>query len=140
MTVTGVRVGMAYAAANSSWEVHLYNAAGDELASCVVDDEDRALTATSGETELGFAATNLLPDVNYRVTVEATHASAVVALGGFDFESVASKVGYPEGARWQKTSRTDGGAWTEDESAVPHIALRVSAITVPSGSSGPRWL
>lgn len=69
------------------------------------------------------APVTLEKNTNYRLGIKATSASLYITLLQMTFVDAASRVGMPESARWQRTSRTGAGAWTEDALALPMCGL-----------------
>jgi hypothetical protein len=85
---------------------------------------------------------NLSPNTNYRLIAKpTTAASGDIYIPKWTFESTAALASLPEGDRWQYTSRTDAGAWSNDNVSISPMALHLSDITfiAGSGSGGSEW-
>ena len=133
MLCSGCTFQLSNVGANASMEMILYNAANDVLTSVVVDDEDK-LRGYGNRVNLYWTPVQLAAATSYRLVLKATHATAIVRPAGLVFESTGAKAnGLPEGTNWQKTQRTDAGAWSETALAVMHMALWISEITFANG-------
>ena len=135
MTVYGARV---YAAA-AGWgsaataDVLLYNAAGTALATGAIGDKD--YVDDSGTINVFFDAVTLSADTDYRLVIRPNvSTNGDIYVTKWSFESTAARSYPPEGARWQYTSRTDAGAWTDDNTAVCPFGLWVSDIDFSGGT------
>jgi hypothetical protein len=120
---------------NSDHRVRLYSAADAVLGTTPLIDA--SYVGTTGYYVYHFEEpVSLAADTNYRLAVlpAAAHAMSITVL---TFDAVASRRWWPEGERWQLSTRTDAGAWTETDTALPMMALILSEITLPDeGSPG----
>lgn len=125
--------------ANGAWDVCLYNSASSLIASWTCDDEDK-LGSVTGMHRAAWAEQTLAAG-DYYLTVKPT-STVDYDLVGLQFSSAALRAAsmVPEADSVVAVRRTDGGAWTEDDTAIPWMALLLSDITFGGGSSGPRWV
>jgi len=135
MVCYGARVGFNSALANASWEVRLYNAADAVIASMTIDDEDKALRDENWHDAF-WDEVSLTAEAVYRLTVRATHATAIIKPGRITFPDADSRDAMPEGPRWTGTERTDLGAWTDTALEQGYMAIWVNDITFAGGGGG----
>ena len=137
MTVYGAK----FSAAGSSWgsaaaaDIVLYNAADTVLATAAISDKD---FVDDNETiNVFFDSVSLSANTNYRLIIKPTvSTNGNVYTPKWTFESAAALAVIPEGTRWQYTSRTDAGAWSNDSSSIMPLGLWVSDITFTTTSGG----
>ena len=138
-TIRGVHIPGLGADSNTPWQVVLYDALDNVLASATVDDEDKIGTL---EFDQYVAPTAVLAETSYRVVLKPTSGTARIQVPTFTYTAAADRAGLPEGARWQKTERTNAGAWTDTDTALTYMALWLSDIAVGGGTTinRARWL
>jgi hypothetical protein len=142
MVCTGARMFHATAGlgASATTDIVLYDASGGVLASATVSDRDYIKDVSL--IDVSWDAVNLTPGVNYRLIIKpTTSVNGDIYATKWTFDSAAALAAVPEGARWQYTSRTDAGAWTDDNVSVCPMGLWISDITfiAGSGSGGTEW-
>ncbi|HUS83490.1 MAG TPA: hypothetical protein VM013_09590, partial [Dehalococcoidia bacterium] len=64
-----------------------------------------------------------IPAGTMRLTYLATHPSRRLLPYGFIFPSAAERACLPRGLSMMKTSRADGGAWTDVDTELLHCGL-----------------
>lgn len=142
MTVCGAK----FHAVGASWgsaatvDVVLYDASNNVLASTSVSDKD--FLDDSDTNNVFFDSVNLLANTSYRLILKpTTAANGDMYTPKWTFESTNALAAVPEGTRWQYTSRTDAGAWSNDNLSVCPLGLWVSDITFVqgSGTAGAEW-
>ena len=139
-----MRLGGFWMACDVDWpvDVVLYDA-GDSVVETLTlqNTEWRAAATAPG---FWYFSTPLDLDANavYRLAVKPTTANGII-LGGFKVESNARLGGVDGGIEWYASYRTDGGAWTDQDSWRPHIGLIFDGVSdgagagdVPSGWMG----
>jgi hypothetical protein len=134
-TCHGARIMMSLIQTNSSFAIKLYDAADNLLGTKIIADEDLVGDPIARQFDVFWDGAPLALGGTYRLTVAATHATATIAPMSALFESAASRINnimLPEAIRWQQTSRTDAGAWTEDSARLPIFSLWLSSITLPA--------
>lgn len=111
----------------SSFTVCLYDEDDNLLASNAIDDKVLVDAANDyADIDLHWEPVRLVA-ATYRLTILARHATEVVVPFGFVFDSSAEREqGVPEGPRWQKTERTDGGSWTDTDDELTWMGLWLS--------------
>ena len=76
---------------------------------------------------------DLTPGSTYRITIEATNASlGTTTMVNVVFPNNTVVRAFTGGGTYQKTQRTDGGAWTDTDTVVPAWKLIISAATASS--------
>lgn len=139
MRVYGASLVLAAVGANASYQVVLYDASSNALGTITVVDEDIHDQAGFIRELIFPSSIALTADTTYRLVLKATHASATVQVANFLWPDATMRSTYHQGANWVLTARTDGGTWTDSDGTAV-MALLVDDITLPGGSSGPRWL
>jgi len=131
----GASVGFHYEY-DGSFEVRLYDAADNVLATTVVSDPDyvRGPGSDGFHGQFFFDSVDLTAGLTYRLTVRSTHATGTIGIAEITFDAEASRDFMPEGARWEHTDRTDLGAWTDDHDKLPYMALWLEDMTIPGGN------
>jgi len=123
-----------------SAEIVLYNAAGTVLATAyIAEGAFNSATTFTSMFYVPFLTTKptLSADTNYRLVLKPTSADTA-RLYAFDFISSAARAGFPDGARIQRTSRTDAGSWTETDTSISALSLVLDTIETGGGGSGAR--
>lgn len=131
MTVYGVTfiTNEIYIGSAAAFTIKLYDAADNVLSSSTVSDKDFVNQTGRYHLSIYFAPVDLTPNTTYRVTILPTvGTNGNIPVAWWAFESIAAKNTYAEGADWQKTERTDAGAWTDTELALPGLALIVNDV------------
>ncbi len=129
MRCIGVRWGIAATQADQPMTMKLYDGDGSTvLASFALSDEDNFIPGNPFD---GFwDPVTLIPGISYRLTMLPGGVGNQWRLNEVSFESANSRSAFPEGTSWQKTSRTDAGAWTQDNTIIPWFALWVDQIDI----------
>ena len=135
MVCYGARVAFNLCGGNASYEVRLYNAVDDLIASTVIDDEDKA-NAGTGMMDVFWDEVALTKDAVYRLTLISTHATVTITPARFMFPDADSRNWTPEGARWTGTERTDAGAWTDEALEQGYMALWINDIDFEANGNG----
>jgi hypothetical protein len=142
MTCTGARLfhGATGAGSAATLDVVLYSAADGVLASTSISDKD--FIDDWAYIDVFWDSVNLSANTNYRLIAKpTTAANGDIFLQKWSFESTAAMAVMPCGDTWQYTSRTDAGAWTNDNTAISPMGLWLNNITfiAGSGSGGTEW-
>jgi hypothetical protein len=142
MTCFGARVihGASALETSATVDVVLYSAADGVLASATISDKDFA--DNSNYIDVFWDSVNLAANTQYRLIVKpTTGASGGIYVQRWSLDSTAAMAAIPEGTRWQGTSRTDAGAWSNVTTDIVMAALWISDITfiAGSGSGGTEW-
>ncbi len=141
MTVRGACFALTAVTANAPYDVVLYGAADNVLATASCADEDIWLGGQAGgwvQSVYFSTAVDLSADTIYRLVLKP-QSTSTIRLGGLVFESMAARTGnilIPEAANWQKTARADAGAWTESADTLMWMGLLYSALTLGAGAGG----
>lgn len=124
-------------AAAAAFDVKLYNAA-DTLQESASVDGDTQFAAGAGaavlfDTEVSYSTTGQ----DWRLTILPTSGTVTVYRG--EVNASATREAWPGGTAFQKTERTDAGAWTDTNTQVPFISLLISALDdgAGGGTSSP---
>lgn len=121
-----------YDGPDNSAIVKLYDSADGLKASCTLTDLDQLggySPTYPGEYEVYWAPV-FLSAGTYRLTVLATNGDLRIRPYGFTFDSAADRACLPAYDAWQKTSRTDAGAWTDEDDVQMHMAVWLSAVNL----------
>ena len=121
-------------------EVILYNSGGTAIATATISDKD--YVDDSPTINVYWDSVSLSANTDYRIALKpGVGTNGDIYTPKWTFESTAALAAIPEGVRWQYTSRTDAGAWTDDNVSVCPMGLWVSDITFVqgSGSGGAEW-
>lgn len=110
----------------------VYNGAGSVLGSQSLPAASRQNTggvnfAVELDTEIELAA-----NTDYYAVVKPTTTTSLT-LYEYTIDSAGLMAAIPGGSSWQHVARVDAGAWTTTSTRRPWIALRLSAIDIPSG-------
>lgn len=138
LKVIGAAFWTSYQRSLEAIELNLYDEDDNVLGSCSIANCNTigggwfVVTLYFNEGEI-----QLYSDAVYRITIKATSAVAGV-YDGWKFNSATDRqsITYPESSRWYKTERTDGGAWTDDDTSIMHMGLMVSDISGGTSGSG----
>lgn len=127
---TGARVAISSTGSNAPFQVRLYDASDAVVASATVTDIDHV--QDYGLIDLFWDPVSL-PAGNYRLTVLPT-STTTIRVGGLQFISADARKApiLPAAGNWQRTHRTDEGAWTKVDTDLMYMALHLSQITVRS--------
>lgn len=138
MTCYGARLGFNDTEADTSYEILLYNDADAVIGQATIADGDHARGGSIGGrlVSVYWDAVALTADAVYRLTVRATHATALVQPARITFPDVDSRNWMPEGSRWTGTERTDQGAWTDIALEQHYMGLLISDITLAAAAGG----
>jgi len=130
----GVIFNSMYADGNATWAICLYDSDSTLLTSTTIADEDY-LQGPQGVSYIVYFVEQALVAGDYYVTVKPS-GTADVDFGGLQFPSAALRAAslWPEAANVVAAYRTDDGAWTIDDTALPWVALLLSDITFSGGS------
>ena len=139
-TVYGCRVGFNAMEVGSSLEARLYDLSGTLVASTVVSSQYYINAGWDySEADLYWEPVSVLAGT-YRLTVLATAAGNRLWLFGFEYDNATGRSAVTEGARWQKTERTDLGAWTDTATELPWMGLWFSEIGDPDAPEQVTYL
>lgn len=117
-------------ATNSDFSVRLYDASNTVLAQTLMDvSQLKASTDDMGSVK--WAPVNLTRNTNYRLAVAPTSANhiSITQLVGYDS---ASRLWLNEGSRWQSTTRTGAGSWSQQDANLPMMCITLSDIILSS--------
>lgn len=139
MTCYGARFFVAAASYGTSAtaDIILYDVNDTVLATTSISDKD--FVNALGQVDVFWDGVNLTPGTSYRIAIKATTGtSGDIYTQKWSFESTTALASLPCGDSWQWTERTDGGVWTDTDTAVSPMALWISAIEFTSayGFSG----
>jgi hypothetical protein len=121
--------------ASTSLTCRLLDGAGSTLGSTVLDADQFGGVGSMTGIDVYFDPVSLSADTDYRATTEAMEVTNRT-YADWTFPDTGSRNAFPEGARWQKTSRANGGAFTDDNTNIVLMALHLSDITVAGGGGG----
>lgn len=127
----------AYSDVGCIFDVYLYDADDTVVASKTGIDMSDYWTVYGQAPVYWENEVILEKDAIYRLTLKPTTTNNLLMFG-YRFESAASRAtkSLPESDRWTYTKRTDGGSWTDDDTAYCHLGLIISDIVSTSGSGG----
>ena len=135
MICYGARVAFNTCVGSASYEVRLYDAVDNLIASTVIDDEDKANSGT-GMIDVFWDEAALTKDAIYRLTLISTHATSTITPARFIFPDTDSRDWVPEGIRWSGTERTDVGAWADTALEQQYMAIWINDIDFGNGGAG----
>jgi hypothetical protein len=120
-----------------TYAVKLYDTDGTSvLASKTgIDSDISTLTGGSPHMVLFTAEATLTAGGLYRVTFLPETATNQTWFRA-SVDAAATLESWPGGASFYKTSRSDAGAWTEDQTQIPQMALLLSALDDGAGGGG----
>jgi len=104
-------------ATNATWTIKVYDSSSTLLASQAFDNDDfRSITGSGGLATVMFASQPILrTGRKYRVTVLGT-GTGNQSIYSLDYNSQAlAEQTVPWGTNFCRTTRNDGGSWTEDK-------------------------
>lgn len=132
MRAVGVWCGCNIAGTTSTYKFHLYDSNDVELASATLDPDVNRTTGASTAVQLYFNgvadSVELVQGATYRVTLEATGAGNLT-IHGWIPDSSAFASATPWGEDAVMTTRTNGGAWTDETNGTYlGIGLLIDAI------------
>lgn len=136
---SGARVMINTAGAGRDFDVVLYDSDGTTALQTINVDADIQRNAGGiWVDDLLFSATQvLLANTNYRVVIKPTTASNINA---YDVTVAAAAImdAFPGGQNWQRTERTDAGAWTQTTTKRVMIGMLFDGFddAVSTGGSG----
>lgn len=131
-TCVGLVVGFYPESADGT--VRLYGADDTVIASVAID-ASKVYVPYYGYYVFPIADATLAADVTYRLAAASGSAVFNTYFYRAAVEEAESRAFWPDGARWQGTQRTDGGAWTDKPLEVPMAGLILSDITVAGGDA-----
>jgi len=118
-------------AAASDYNVKLYTDAGDLLKSVSLD-QSQAQSSRNDLVKVQWDPQALVAGTWYRLCICPTSANSLYPRQ-LTVNETASRNWWPEGERWYKCYRTDGGAFTDDDTAIMMLALLLDEITIGDG-------
>ena len=137
VTCDGARLAHENSGSATVWEVRLYDSDGSTVLRQVsVTDMDQVINySPSLNYDAMWAPVNLVSGQTYRLTIRptGTGVTRALALGQFTFDTTDAELLralLPEGARWQRTERTDLGTWTQTATKAPYMGIWITDITV----------
>jgi hypothetical protein len=137
MTCTGAKLfafGTGWGSAATA-EVILYNSGGTAIATATISDKD--FVDDSATVNVYWDAVSLSALTDYRLIIKpTTAANGDIITPKWTFESTTALAAIPEGSRWQYTSQTDAGGWSNDNTAVCPMGLWISDITFSVAGGG----
>jgi hypothetical protein len=128
----GARISVDPAGTPSDFVVSLLSAADAVLAT---KTWDATYENAGGYYVFGWDEVSLALATSYRLTIAPNSGGNIGPTIAY-CDAVASREWFSEGVRWQLTERTDAGAWTNTNTAVPIFALILSEITLPDAGGG----
>lgn len=137
-TCVGILAHLGAVTANGAFEARLYNSIDTVLATWTCTDTDKIFTR--GLKSFPIAPVDLTALATYRVTIRSTHASATLVVSGLKFNAAGDQAHvFQDGGNWDKTERTDLGAWTNTTDEVAMMGIVLSDIAA-GGAAGAKWL
>lgn len=134
MVCVGARIMLLATDPSAPYTVKLYDSLNNVLGTIVVTDEDMYWGA--GTLDFTWPVQiSLIAGQQYRLTITSDSTTLGVTIGNLTFESLASKnnnITLPEVSHWVRTSRTNGGAWSEVTTDYPWFGLFINDISIPS--------
>lgn len=140
-TCSGCEVAVMSTTTACDYTIKLYDGAGTLLRSVTIDTSLSGGT-TAGQKQRVYWTTpiDLAADTTYRLTVVGSSASVDVTIGVAACVNSYAKNWWPEGSRWDYTSRTDGGSFTDNTLKLPMMALVLTHINLTGAVSvRARW-
>lgn len=118
----------------SDFDIVLYDSADSVLATASYDGE---YSTGSGNAILLFDATvNLTEGATYRVVMKPTETSNT---GFMSFDLFYTDCDLMYGGSFTGTSRTNAGAWTDDDSLMMCIGIVADGVDIPAGGGGSAY-
>lgn len=133
-TICGARMGLSNLANGTTFDLNLYDNGGSLLASMAMSDED--FLSNARIIDLYFDPVNLTAGSNYRLVIEGTAVGVSTTPVELIFDAAADRLCLSDGVRYQKTERTDAGAWTDTSTRIVLISPIISDITSVPGTTG----
>jgi hypothetical protein len=126
---------MRLSGAATTFAMKLYDDADGLLESVTgIDVEQGGATAgVGGYMGLFDTEVTLTAGATYRLTCLPEDTTNITVYRGI-VDASATREAWPGGTAWQKTSRTDAGAWSPTDTQVPLMSLLISALD--DGASG----
>jgi hypothetical protein len=125
----------AMASATQNFDFVLYNADSGSVVQTYPWDLDLRSAAAGHfggsntlHVQVGDQVT-LTADTLYRLVIKPTTGSTVTT-AQHQLASADLRACYGEPSNWSYTSRTDAGAWTDDDTILPHIGIIIEAINI----------
>lgn len=132
-TVAGIGVRAGTAA--RVFDLNLYDASNNVLASLTGIDTDQQGDINQMGMYL-FATPVTLDPGTYRATVSPKSGASSIVLNKIALDAAATREAWPWGLNGMWTERTNAGAWTDTDTAVPILDLFLSQIDDGAGSGG----
>lgn len=110
----------------------LYDASDTELVATTVTSN--SYIDTGGIWWVPWDTVSLIANAVYRITCKPTVYNVYFTIN--KMKSAADRAWWPEGERWQLTTRTDSGGWTDSTTDLLACCLVLDQITLPDGG-GP---
>ncbi len=133
-TVAGMAMKAVFA--GRLFDVHLYDGSDNVLASLTGIDTDKSGNVHALGTYLFSAEVNLAPVTTYRLTMAPKSGAASVSVPKVTFDASSTRSAWPGGANAVWTQRTDGGAWTDTDTAISVLELLVSKLDDGASAGG----
>lgn len=117
------------------YQIILFDESNNILRTTSVPDVDYVAGAEAAfGVDLKWDEITLVRNQTYRLILHPTSSSNVFLNSSqFPFESYRYVV--PNGLDWQKTERTNSGSWSDTSTQVPWMALRITSVTVSTGTT-----
>lgn len=117
--------------ANQPITFKLYDNDGSTvLGSVTISDEDIIFSAATAIVNVFWDPVTLRPGNNYRLTALPGGAGNGWQIGQLTLESAGSRIAIPEGLNWQKTTREDAGAWTQDSTILLWFGIWIDRMDI----------
>lgn len=116
-------------------DVKLYDALDNVLASKTGIDTDQ-FGNLNGQGMILFATPVALDPGTYRCTVSPKSGGSSISMRKILFDAAGTRSAWPGGRDMQWTQRTDAGAWTDTNTALPIIDLLISQLDDGAGAGG----
>lgn len=135
--IRGIRASMRMSASGRTLAINLYD--GTTSLQSITWDSDIGLTSDFRWFEIFFTDTTLATlnaGGTFRVGFAPQDTSSGFSLMGINLPNAACKSAWPGGDIFGWSSRTDGGAWSDDDTILPMIEFIMDDITEPAGGGG----
>lgn len=131
-TINGVQVNLT-AATSADFDIVLYQ--GTTALATVSVDQNTWTPSVGGFGFEAFPPTAVSAGTTYYLAIKPTTANNVT-LGGVTVASNSYLGATPQGTGWVRSSRVDGGSWTDTTTIMPNISFRLTASGSGSSSAG----
>jgi len=125
---------------DNAFDVVLYDSGGSVLDTQSYDPDQR--NAANTMYYVGYFPSGphtLTASTTYRLILKPTTTSSIT-YWELELPSAAYQACIPGGVEWYATSRTDAGAWTDDQTRRPQMGLIFDGIDVSTGGGGGSYV